>query len=195
MNNFLHIKHKQSYRTGEFALTPTNVDRFFEYVSDLHRLGLFQLAISGGIRREDIVAIKNDDIDVIGKKVSFNESKKKRIKTIPVSTTMINTLQMVMKINKQTNAVYLFPRKKDSKKHISGRTAYNWFQEQLTLAGLKKRPFHALRATCVKQCQAKGWTITQTAELIGDTINVVQKHYAAPSDDEMSALAEEKAII
>lgn len=183
------------YRTGQLALTEGNVEKLFEHITDLYRLGLFKLAISGGIRREDVVAVKCSDVDVQNKVVTFYENKKRRIKSIHVSQEVINLLQIIININKKSGAIYLFPSKINNKKHISGKTAYNWFQEQLDMAGLKKRPFHALRATCIKLCQKKGWTPAQTAELVGDTIRVIQEHYEAPSEDEMRTVAEEKAII
>ena len=89
---------------------------------------------------------------------------------------------------------WLFPGARDSKKHISSRHVYNRFQTYLKNCGIKPRPFHALRATCIKLCQRSGWSIEQTAKLVGDTIRVVQEHYMTPSDEELSQVVREKSI-
>lgn len=68
-------------------------------------------------------------------------------------------------------------------------------QEYCDLAGIERRPFHALRATCVKFCQKNNWTVEQVSKLTGDTIAVIQQHYSTPSNSEMQEVVEMKAII
>jgi len=69
------------------------------------------------------------------------------------------------------------------------------FQKYLTAAGVESKPFHALRATCIKLCQQRGWSVEQAAKLLGDTIRVVQEHYTTPSNEELKQVAREKPII
>jgi hypothetical protein len=65
----------------------------------------------------------------------------------------------------------------------------------LKRAGLGNRPFHALRATCIKLCQSKGWTPEQTAEHVGDRISTIQAHYLTPSVEEMKAVVSARVLI
>lgn len=62
-------------------------------------------------------------------------------------------------------------------------------------AGIERRPFYALRATCVKFCQIAGWRVEEVAKLTGDIIAVIQEHYSTPTDGEMQKAVELKAII
>ena len=78
---------------------------------------------------------------------------------------------------------------------FTGRTAYTRLQNYCKRAGIPCRPFHALRATCVKRCQAAGWTIEQVSRLTGDTVAVIQEHYAFPSASEMAEVAQSKPVI
>lgn len=195
-SSFLEVYKKQRYKSGQKSLTQAQVQQFFLYVTDLNHLGLFQLAITTGIRREDIVHIKLKDIDFEKNTVTFYESKKKRIKTVHIPVTVANTLKMIANIN--SKETYIFVGRADKlygKGHLSGRNAYNLFQKYLKKAGLKPRPFHAIRATCIKLCQLKGWSMEQTAELVGDTIEVIREHYTTPSDDEMREVVDNKPII
>jgi integrase len=89
-------------------------------------------------------------------------------------------------------------RGKDQCEYIfskTGRTAYTRLQKYCDKAGIPRRPFHALRATCIKRCQAAGWSIEQVAKLTGDTIAVIQEHYSWPSSSEMQEVAMEKPVI
>ena len=196
VNPFTEVYKRRRYRSGEKSLTPAQIQQFLEVVSDLVHLGLFQVALSTGIRREDIVRIRVKDIDFETQSITFYESKKNRTKTVYIPKNVVNTLQMIRRVNK--NEVYIFPgasERKRGKGHMSGKTAYNLFNKYLQKAGLSPRPFHALRATCIKLCQAKGWTIEQTAEHVGDTIRVIQEHYTTPSIEEMREVVNEKSLI
>jgi integrase len=193
---FSEVYSKKRYKTGQKSLTPSQVQEFLLHVTDLNHLGLFQLALTAGIRREDIVHIKLKDVDFTKNTVTFYESKKRRIKVVPIPQLVANTLNMIANINKKET--YLFAGSSDKlhgKGHLSGRTAYNLFQNYLKKAGIDPRPFHSLRATCIKLCQSKGWSMEQTADLVGDTIEVIQGHYTTPSEEEMREVVDKKPII
>ncbi len=189
------MKNKRSIITsGEKALTPSNVDKLLTIVNDINHEGLLKLAICGGLRREDIVQVFVKDIDFQEASVTFYQHKKKNHHTVYLPRSVIVTLEKIIKINKRVNSPYLFPST-NPKKHISSRTAYNILQRYLKLAGLETIPFHALRSTCVKLCQSKGWTPEQSAKHLDDTITTIQKHYTTPSQDERKEVANEKAIL
>jgi integrase len=183
-----------SYRTGQKALTKAQVNKLLETIPDLKDLVLIELAIAIGLRRSDVIRILHRDIDTVGCKLTYYEKKKKRTRTVPIPQRLAKDIERWFRASKNIKTDWLFPAK-NPKNHISSRTVYNILQRNLKLAGLPSRPVHALRATCVKLCQAKGWTAEQTAELIGDTIRVVQEHYATPSVEEMKQVMHEKSII
>ena len=185
---------KSRYTSGEKALTQEQVVNLLNSTNNLMEKTLLALAIAGGLRRSDIIAIKTRDVDIKNKELIFFENKKDRIKKIPIDTKVVNLLEMWMNINKSK---WLFPsRFKDSKNHISSKTAYNILQRNCKVAGISTpRPIHTLRATCVKLCQVKGWSPSRTAKLIGDTVSVVEKHYATPSEEEMKKEMEDKPLL
>jgi integrase/recombinase XerD len=178
---------RERYRSGQFALTAGQVEQFLRVVSDLRDLAFFQLVLSIGLRRDDSVNIKKADINLTDKTLCFYEKKKKKIRVVYLNDKVLNTIQMVFNAYPKDRDKRMFP--------ISSKTAYNRFQMYLMRAGLGKRPFHSLRATAIKLCQAKGWSIEQTAELVGDRIDTIQAHYLTPSKEEMRAVSTDKAII
>lgn len=190
MNN-IESQFQKPKTTGEKALTQSQVNKLLETITDLQDLAMIKLAISTGIRRGDIVKVKAADVNITELTVSFFEQKKNAMHTVPVSESVMNTIQMVIKINKSK---YLFPSKGGTSP-ISSKTAYNRLNYYLQKAGIGRKPFHSLRGTCAKLCQAKGWPVERTAKLLNDTIRTVQGHYQTPSMEEMKETAQEKAIL
>lgn len=196
MTKWTPHQRERYFRTGRTSLSEAQVQTLLSVITDLEHSALIMLAIATGIRRGDIVRIKQKDFDHETRKLSFYESKKRRIRTIPVPPNVANILEMVKNANRKS--IYMFPgssEKKAGHGHLSDRNAYNILNKYLEKAGLDKRPFHALRSTCIKLCQKKGWKEVETAELIGDTIAVIHEHYMAPSDQEMNEVSKEKAIL
>lgn len=179
-------------KTGEKALTEAKVKKLFSVVTDLKDLALLQIAIAGGVRRKDIVAIEKNNIDYKNNSITFYEHKKRRILTVFLPRNVMNTIAMLDKSNKKSP--YLF-YSKDNKGHIASKTAYNILQKYLVIAGIESIPFHALRSTCIKLCERRGWTEQQTAKHTGDTVRVIQEHYLTPSVEEMKEVAQDKAIL
>jgi len=179
--------------TGEYALTEDDVKALLERCAYPEDKALFTLGINGGIRREDIVSIPLSGIDLEGGWVTFYEQKKKRTWKVPIGPATKVALEA--HIHTMPKSRWLFPSPYDPSKHLSGRAAYDRLQKWLARAGLKSRPFHALRSTCVKLCQKRGWTVEQTMRLVGDTWRVISEHYATPTAQEMETVAKERALI
>ena len=178
--------------TGEKALTEAKVKKLFSVVTDLKDLALFQIAIAGGLRRKDIIGIKKDNIDYKNNSITFYEHKKRRLLTVFLPLNVMNTLAMLAKSDKKSP--YLFGSGSKTG-HIASKTAYNILQKYLLIAGIESIPFHALRSTCIKLCERRGWTAEQTAKHTGDTVRVIQEHYLTPSVEEMKEVAQDKAIL
>lgn len=184
--------YSASYTSGEKALTDGQVATLLNTIPKLEDLVLIKLAICIGTRRKDIINIKTKDIDLDKAEVTYYEHKKHRTRTVPIPPTMVTELRRWLNINK---GVYLFPSRRAGSEHMSSKTAYNILQAELERAGLPSRPFHALRATCVKLCQRRGWSPEQTAKLIGDKVATVQNHYSTPSDEELKEVTGGKALV
>ena len=147
---------------------------------------LLLLGGNTGLRRKDMTSIEIANIDLKNKSLTYYEHKKRRTRTIFVSSEMARKLKIYLNT---------LPKKQKMLFSFKDRTAYNRLNKYCRLAGIPERPFHALRATCIKFCQAAGWTPAEVSELTGDTIRTIQEHYETPSIAEMQEVAEQKRIV
>lgn len=180
-------KYQTPHRTGEDALTRGEYAKALAACGTLMDELIIKLGVSLCLRREDLVHIMIDNIDLQNNTLTYLESKKgDRIRTVPIGA---NLRQVIIK--------YLATIPPNQKKllHICSKTAYNHFQNICDQAGIPRRPIHALRATGIKFYQAAGWTEEQVSELTGDTIRVIREHYTTPSKAEMSAVMWENEVI
>jgi integrase len=177
----------EKYTVGKDALTPKEYTSLCDACDSLVDEVLLKFTVSTGMRREDVVNVEWQNIDLLSGAVTFSEKKKRgRIRTIHIGEKLRMLLIKYRKTCK-SNQKFLFD--------FCGRTAYNKLQRLCDIAGIRRRPFHALRATSVKRCQATGWTPEQVCELTGDSLRVVQEHYATPSSSEMREVALEREIV
>lgn len=188
------IQNRTRYKTGEKALTDSEFNKLMSVVDNIEDECLFTLAVSTGLRRWDItnLSINNiswDNPDRPGNWLKYNEKKKKnRIREIPLNDKCV---QVIKKLINSRGKSY----KSDMLFSFKDRAAYNHLQRACKKAGIQTRPFHALRATCIKRCQKAGWTPEQVASLTGDTIAVIQEHYLTPSTSEMQEVTNNKSVV
>lgn len=192
------VQNSKKYKVGRDALTKDEIVKVLNSCDKISEKALFQLAISCGIRRADIVAIKRADINLETGELKFEEHKKNRIWEVVIpSDNCISTLKQ--HINSSRNSIWLFPSPKTTGKyknaHMYDRHVWDIFNETLDKCKISRRPFHALRATCVKQCIQNKWSWEAISELTGDLISTLQYHYATPSKGEMKILAKENQIV
>ncbi len=172
-------------KSGEQALTKAEWDKLSATIDNIEDELLIMLAITTGIRREDIVGIKISNIDLDDSILTFHESKKNRDRPLPLSPNIIQLIKKYLKTIPKRDLLFDF----------TGRTAWNKLNRLCKRAGIKPRPFHALRATCVKFCQHAKWTPSEVSRLTGDSLRVIEEHYACPSDSEMKEATINKPII
>lgn len=187
---------RDQYRTGQHALSEEEVQKMLTHTEDLVTYVALKIAVTTGIRREDLAALKWKDIDIERAELSFYENKKRRTWTVQLSPNVIADLKRLR--NQYPNEHYILPGRAGKiygKGHLTGRTLWNRFNEALDRASISRRPFHSLRATCIKLCEKKGWSEAQTAALVGDTVQVIQEHYKTPSLSEMKTITKEKSIL
>lgn len=201
-----HIKLKRNdnymqnnytpYKTGRDALTSGEVEKLLNSFDSIQEKAIIQLAVSTGLRRVDVVNIKHNNLDLKKGTLTYYEHKKRRTRTINIpSNAAIHTLSMHLNSCKKSKWLFPSPLNTKEDKHISDRQIYDIFNEHLDIIKIKRRPFHALRATCIKLCEGAGWRDIETAELVGDTVKVIQEHYQVPSDSQMKKLANDNQII
>ena len=164
------------YKSGQDALTKLEYEKVLGAIDNFQDELLIRLTVATGMRREDIVGVKVKDINFQESYLSFYEHKKRKIHTVYLPENIILLIQRYLKT---------IPANQEKLFDLCSKTAYNHFQSACVIAGVKRRPFHALRATCIKFCQANGWSMEQTATHVDDTIRVIQEHYNAPSQAEM----------
>lgn len=178
-------------RTGEKSLTPKEYQKILAVCNTLEEEVLMKMAVGLGLRRRDIASVKISNIDLNEGKLTFHENKKNRDRTIPIGPDLTQLLRKYISSLPKIQE-FLF---RWGKGRYGDRTAHRRLTSLCDRAGIPRRPFHALRATCIKFKQSEGWPVEATAKLIGDTIAVVQEHYATPSDTELSELMREKEAI
>ncbi len=175
-------------KSGEAALTKTEYEKLISSIDSLEDELLIKLAITTGIRREDIVSIRTGNISIPDATLTFHESKKRIDRTIHLNPEVVQLIKKYYNTREEVKKdSYIFD--------FSGRTAWNRLDRLCKIAGIKPRPFHALRATCVKFCQRAGWTPSEVSKLTGDSLRVIEEHYACPGEAEMKEATEKKSTI
>ena len=190
------LQKRTRYTTGEKALIAEEWAKIQECIDNLEDEVMLKLAVSTGIRREDIgyskkhnSGIRVSDIEELPDgtgRMKFLEHKKNRIHEVPLSKEMMRLIKLLIN-SRDKKEQFLIT--------FSGRTCHRRLQEYCDKAGIERRPFHALRATCIKLCQRAEWRVEEVAKLTGDTIAVIQEHYSTPTPGEMQETIRKKAII
>ncbi len=179
---------------GQFSLTPEEVELVLAPVDRLEERALLELAVTTGIRREDIVAVPLEGFDLERGTVRFYESKKRRTREVPVQGRPLVTLRTYVR-GLPKGERWLFPSPRRAGHHQTGRFAWTIFNRWLDRAGLPRRPFHALRATAYKLAKARGWSVEQAAALLGDTIRVAMEFYGVATPSELRETARDRPLL
>lgn len=156
------------YRSN--SLTIDEQERLLSVTESFEDLTLFRLALSTGIRREDIVNIEIGNIDLDNRQLRFWESKKRRWWTVPL------TVECCQEIRRLINT---YPNGRKELFDMTGRTAYNRLQKYLDKAGIKKElSFHDCRRSFVKTAKRRGLSPKAVSQITGDTIATIEQSYA-----------------
>lgn len=182
----MHNIKRAPYTTGQFAFTRKEFGKLLQVCGTVGDELMVKMGAAYGLRREDAVNVRIEDINPTEMTMTYYEKKKDRIRTVPIGFNMMQLMRKYI-ATLPKNQMLLFA--------FSGSTAYRKLQRLCIAASIPRRPFHAFRATCVKFCQDAGWTPEQVSELTGDTIRVIQEHYATPSRAEMCEVMKEKEVI
>lgn len=173
------------YTSGQKALSKKEYEKLITVIDNIEDELLIKLAITTGLRREDLCNIMIKNIDLAEGRLTFHEQKKKLDRSIYLLPEMVQLIKKFIKTQEKRDTLFSF----------TGRTAYRHLNHWCVVAEIPERPFHALRATCVKFCQSAGWKPEEVAKLTGDSIRVIQEHYATPSEGEMKEAIQRKPMI
>lgn len=173
------------YKSGEKALTYKEYSQLVQAIDNIEDELLIKMAVTTGLRREDLCSIRLSNIDLSNGTLTFHESKKNKDRTIYLSPVIVTLIKKFLNTQPKRDKLFSF----------TGRTAYRHLNHWCRIAGIAERPFHALRATCVKFCKMAGWTDPEISALTGDSIRVIQQHYEVPSVGEMQECICNKQVI
>ena len=173
------------YKSGEKALSRKEYEKLISVIDNIEDDLLIKMAITTGLRREDLLNVKIGNINLRDCLLTFHEQKKGIDRTIHLNPDIVQLIKKFLNTQEKRKNLFSF----------SGSTAYRHLNRWCRIADIPQRPFHALRATCVKFCQMAGWSATEVSHLTGDTIRVIQEHYSTPSDGEMREVTQKKMII
>lgn len=180
--------------SGSLALTVDELERVLRPVDRLGERALLELAATTGIRREDLVAVPLEGLDPSRGMLRFYESKKRRTREVPVQGRVLVTMRTYVR-SLPKGSRWLFPSPRFQGSHQTGRYAWKIWNGWLDVAGLPRRPFHALRATAYKLAKARGWSVELAAALLGDTIRVAQEFYGVATPGELLEVASENPLL
>ena len=174
------------YRTGEFALTRKEYEKLIAACVNQEDRVMIMIGVSLGLRRSDLVRLRWADVDYEKAELHYREKKKgDRLRTVPIGPRLMQELKILQSAQKKQQTVLSF----------RDRQAYTRFNRVCEIAGIPKRPIHALRATAIKFMQAAGWSPEEVAEITGDTIRTIQEHYLTPSRSELAEAAREREVL
>lgn len=177
--------NSDKYKSGQKSLSKKEYEKLVSVIDNLEDELLIKMAITTGLRREDLCSIKISNLNLDDGTLTFHETKKNLDRRIYINQDIVMLIKKFLKTQDKRDTLFSF----------TGRTAYRHLNHWCVIAGIPERPFHALRATCVKFCQLAGWTPSEVSDLTGDTLRVIQEHYATPSDGEMREAVRTKAIL
>lgn len=187
--------NREQYKSGQHALTLDEVKLLLLQFDNIQDKAMISLTLTTGLRREDVVNVLSNNFDPVEGSLIFYENKKKKMRTVYIPSP--DTIQLlVMHLKSCRPSTWMFPSPRTTpffkNKHVSSRHAYNVLNAHLDKAGISRRPFHSMRATAYKIAQASGWTPRMAAELLGDSTQVAELHYGAPSVGDMKKAAKTK---
>lgn len=185
---------KQKKTSGEKSLTAGEVEKLLSVVDRLSHEVLLRIEIECGLRRSDLVRIEIGNIDFDNGFLYYKEKKKgDRIHKVALGESLMVLLKKYLRTLPKSEK-WLLPSPLKGKGHLSDRQTWNIFNNYLKISELESRGVHSLRATCVKLRLRSGWSESEVARHINDSIRVVHEHYNTPSDDEMREVVRNKPL-
>jgi integrase len=143
------------------------------------------LALSTGARRDEILSLKWDQVDIKRGLITFYKTKNKEIKSIPLTG---HGLEQVEKLNKvrHIDTDLLFPGR-DRKKPIDPRFPWEAALKKAKITGFR---FHDLRHTAASYLAMDGATPFEIADVLGHKTLQMTKRYSHLSPQHTAKVVE-----
>lgn len=187
--------HSNQYTSGEKALTRKEFEKLLAVI-DTHEDELFlKMAVTTGLRREDLANVKIANIDLNESLLTFHESKKNKDRPIPLTDEVVLLISRFLKTVGRRDKLFSCSGTQMYRRfngyNVNGKHYPGYFDK----AGIPNRPIHAFRATAIKFMKDAGYSDPQIMAITGDTLQVIQQHYMTPSMDELRNVVKGKTII
>ena len=129
-------------------------------------LPLVNLAILTGMRRGELLSLRNDDIDLASKLIYVRQSKNGKPRSIPLSQDVAEIIQPLINHDR----CLVFP--------LTGNAVRIAFANARKRAGLNHIRFHDLRHEAISRFHEKGFTLVEILEMVGHSSLRMMLHYS-----------------
>lgn len=144
------------------------------------------LALSTGMRQEELTNLRWENIDFFKERLTLHETKNGEIRTIPIRALALQPLLKQKKISKKDIGL-LFPSKEDPQKPIDLRLPW---EKALKKRGIENYKWHDNRHSCASYLLMNGASLPEIAEVLGHKTLSMVKRYAHLSDTHTSKVIE-----
>jgi len=157
------------------ALTPDEIERFFEAVDNQHK-PIFSFILSTGARRSEVYKLLRDDVDFQSKTITFRNTKGKKDRAVPITLELAHLLKSINRVQDR-----VFPYNVSWFTHL--------FRKYRQKAGLGDHlTLHSLRHTSATGLLRGGANIYTVQKLLGhSSISVTERYLHALPDDLLEA--------
>lgn len=132
------------------------------------------LAIATGARRNEIMGLTYDDVDLKHRLITFRETKNNTIRSVPISDEAHQVLLNLMKVQRLDTKL-LFPSKMYPNQPIDLRKPW---EKALREAKIDDFVWHSLRHTTASYLAMNGATTAEIAEILGHKTYEMTKRYS-----------------
>ena len=156
------------------VLTPTEVEDYLDVAERLGYLPMFLLALTAGLRQEELIALKWSDLDVTERTLTISESRsverrelveyKGGTRTIRLTTEAVELLRMEHARHPSSPLMFMHPA---TQKPYSPQMVRRMHNEIIKEAGLDHIRFADLRHTCAVLSLQNGMDTKEVSHMLG----------------------------
>ena len=143
------------------------------------------LAISTGARKNELLSLKWEDVDLKRGMITLHETKNNERRSLPLRDPALSLIQSQSKV-RRIDCSYVFPASHKCQP-IDIRTAW---ENAVRKAKIEDFRFHDLRHTCASYLAMNGATSAEIAEVLGHKTLQMVKRYAHLSESHTASVVE-----